>query len=226
MNRPDLELKTASFRQIDILEQRAVVQPPRLVVVILDTEEEALLAGRVLALAQPRLLPVVLVGIAPNTVDAARVRRKLATISAFLKRAAAAGEGRGARQSSIQVEIRIEQGSDWIRGIKGLLGQNDILACYNEASVGLLQRPLADILSTSFSVPVYTFSGLYSAQPRRGSRLSQAFSWAGSAAAIVGFLALQARIAISAQGWVQTTLLLVTLLAEVGLIWFINSMSS
>lgn len=219
MNRSDTELKTAPLGQIEIMDQHAVEQAPRLVVVMLDTEEEALLAGRILALAQPRSLPVLLVGVALDTAGAATLRRNLATLGAFIKR--------GARpQPGMQVEIRIEQGFEWIRGVKSLLQPNDLLACYNNETVGLRQRPLADILSTNFNVPVYTFSGLHSAQPRRGQRLSQVFGWAGSLATIVGFLAVQARIAMSAQGWVQTTLLLVTLLAEAGLIWLVNSMFS
>jgi hypothetical protein len=227
MNRSDIDFKTASVGQIDILDHQMVVQAPRLVVVMLDTEEEALLAGRILALARPRALPVVLVGIAPDTADAARVRRKLATIGAFLKRGAATSNGRGIKQqSSMQVEIQVEQGLDWVRGVKTLLRENDMLACYSDETIGLRQRPLADILSRSFSVPVYTFTGLHSAQPGRSGRWSQAFGWVGSVAIIAGFLAVQARIVTSAQGWVQTTLMLITLLAEVGAIWVINSMLS
>ncbi|MGE5072043.1 MAG: hypothetical protein ACM3MF_01330 [Anaerolineae bacterium] len=228
MNRPYIDFETASIQQIEIPEEpRTIVQAPRLVVVMLDTEEEALLAGRILALAQPRSLPVVLVGIAPTAVEGARVRRKLATIAAFLKRGSAAGHGRGAKQHDTPVGIQVEQGSDWVRGLKTLLQPNDLLACYSDEIVGLRQRPLADILSTKFSVPVYTFTGLHSAQPRpRGRMWSQALPWVSSLASIGGFLVLQARIATSAEGWAQTTLLLVTLFVEAGVIWFVNSIFS
>ena len=71
---------------------------------------------------------------------------------------------------------------------------------------------------------IYTFTGLHGPEKSRQPVVSQALSWIGSLAAVGGSLLLQARIVTAVQGGAQTALLLLTVIAEVGLIWVLNSL--
>ena len=217
MNRLDSELRISAS-----MDQAPVSMSPfqynqRLVVVILGVEEEALLASRILELNKSRGLPVILTGIVLDAADGARLRRKLVTLVAFLKDGQLTGNNK-----AWQVEIRMEQGRDWIGKIKSSLHPYDMVACYEEQTIGALRRPLSDILTSSLNVPIYTFAGLRQERATGRQLLSQAISWGGSLASIGGFLMLQARIVVLVQGGMQTVLLLLTLFAEVGLLWFVN----
>ncbi len=223
------ELKSAvrSPSQISVKPMSAPRTEPvrRLAVVILDTEEEALLASRILELATPLGLPILLLGVAVDPADEKKVRRKLVTIAAFLREGDARLEKPGSR-CGIQIEMQIVQGRDWPTKIKASLSRDDMLACYSEQVVGRQQRPLTDILASSTAAPIYSFSGLRVSEQSRQSMLAQAGAWIASLASIGGCFLVQARIVMSVQGWAQTVLLLVTLFAEAGLIWLVNSLFS
>lgn len=189
---------------------------PRLVVVIREVEEEALLAGRIRELARARGLPVLLLGVARDSSTEAKLKRGLITIAAFLREGSAhAGTP----------EIQMEHGRDWMNRVTALLQPGDMLACYAEQQTAMFERPLSDLLSRGLNIPIYTFEGA-GAERTSQNRLAQAASWAGSLACIGAFLVLQARIVLAFQGWLQSALMLVALLAEVGSVWFVNSLSA
>ncbi len=199
----------------------------RLVVVVREAEEEALLAGRIEELARARGLPVLLVGVARDASAEATLRRSLVTISAFLREADAyARPALRGRDATMAPEIRIECGRDWLGKVRAMLRPGDVLACYSEEQTGVFERPLSDILSAGLGTPIYTFAGLRAEQGHRQSRLAQAASWAGSLASIGGFLVLQAYIVTAVQGWIQSVLMLAALAAEVGVVWLVNSLMS
>ncbi len=213
MNRIDMQIPTAVSPAKVNFAPTTTVQ--RLVMVLFEAEEEALLARRIMDLITPRNLAVLLIGVAPNPTGEAQLRRSLARLAGFLREhSSAAG----------RVEFRIEAGRDWIAGLRTIVRPGDMIGCYSEQTVGVMERPLCDVLSSDIGLPVYAFSGLRAARKHPRKRLSQAASWLASLASIGGFLLLQARIVIAAQGWLQTVLLLMTLGAEVGLLWFVNSL--
>lgn len=209
---PDLQIE--SVAPVSAREMALTPTSPRLVVVIREAEEEAVLAGRIQELARQRCLSVLLVGIARDAASEAALRRSLVTIAAFLK----------ANSHASAPEIRIEQGRDWISKVRAVLTPGDTLACYSEQKAGILERPLSDTLATGLNMPVYTFAGLRGDGIRRQTMLAQIVSWAGSLASIGAFVLLQARIVMAVQGWLQSVLLLGTLLAEVGVVWLVNSL--
>lgn len=225
MNRSDVELRSVPFFEPATAEISKSAEDRRLVVVMLDAAEEALLAGRILALAEPRGLRVLLIGVAPDPQGEAKLRRKLATIAAFLKdhRSPTRSDWPESNRDT-WVEYRIEHGKDWIARTRALLRPNDMLACYSEQVIGTRQRPLSDILSSTLNMSIYTFTGLHGPEKSRQPVVSQALSWIGSLAAVGGSLLLQARIVTAVQGGAQTALLLLTVIAEVGLIWVLNSL--
>ncbi len=197
----------------------------RLVVVIREADEEALLAGRIQELARARGLPVLLVGIARDASAEATLRRSLVTIAAFLREAnTVAGRSLRGSNAAMEPDVHIECGRDWLSKVRAMLRPGDVLACYSEEQTGVFERPLSDILSAGSGMPIYAFSGLRAEQGRRQSRLAQASSWAGSLASIGGFLLLQARIVTTVGGWLQSVLMLATLAAEVAVVWLVNSL--
>jgi hypothetical protein len=197
----------------------------RLAVVIVEVTEEALLASRILELARPLGLPIVLVGIAPDRADERKIRRNLVRIAAFIREGDALYQARPERiDHATRVEIEIVQGKDWAGQMKSFLQHDDMLACYSEQVVGSKQRPLTDILASSTNTPIYSFSGLRITEKSRQNWLPQAAAWLASLVSIAGCFVVQARIVMALQGWAQSLLLLVTLIAEAGLIWLLNSL--
>ena len=225
MNQLHSELRTASVTPLASCRSTISTSSPRLVVVIRQVEEDVLLAGRIRELARERSLPVLLVGIAPDASREAELRRSLITIAAFLREGDSRkdlGLHRAAESST--AEIQIEHGRDWLSKVRALLQPDDVLACYSEQQSSFLERPLSDVLSCGLNLPIYTFAGLQADQLRGRKALIQAASWTGSLVSIAAFLILQARIVMAVQGWLQSTLLLIALLAEVGVVWFVNSL--
>jgi hypothetical protein len=219
MNQIDTELQVSSVVHPATESQCAVDGADRLVVVIFEAEEEAWLASRIFEFAHARGLPVILVGVVPNASGEAELRRHLVTIAAFLREETAR---MGAALAP--VEIQMERGREWMGRIKSRLHRGDRLACYSEKTVGILGRPPSEVLASGLAMPIYTFERLRGESHDRQNRLAQVTSWVASFASIAGFFVVQARIVIAVQGWTQTALLLITLGAEAGLIWLVNSL--
>lgn len=225
MNQIDSELRVSASVGARALEMPAGRNAQRLVVMIREAEDEALLASRILGLAEPRGLDILLVGIAPDPSTEATMRRKLVTIAAFLNgQSPRSGASLRHALPARHIDIQVQHGRDWAGGIRALVQPGDTIACYSDETVGILERPLSDILASTLNMPIYTFTGLQGQQHNRQSTLAQAASWVSSIASIGGFLALQARIVTVVQGTLQTVLLLVTVLAEVGIIWGWNAL--
>ena len=212
MNRPDSRFQTVPLVPLPPPDASPPVAAKRLIAVIPYADEEAALASRILTLARPRGLQVLLFGICPDPDEEAGLRRKLVTIAAFI------------RDERLSVEIRMEHGKDQIEKVKAILRHDDMLACYAEQNVGPWHKSLSDALLSSVDIPIYILSGLRPSRPTRKNLFLQAVSWLGSIAAIGGFFLLQVKITEATDGWVQTALLLLTLFVEVGLIWTWNSL--
>ena len=168
---------------------------------------------------------VLLVGVCPDALRQTELRRRLVTIGAFLREQTLPGTTRTARsQEELCVEVRIEHGKDWIQRIRMTLRPGDTLACYEGQEAAKPRRQLCDILSSNLESPIYVFSQLTPPQSSHRTVLSEATSWLGSLAGIGAFFLLQVRIVTAIQGATQSVLLLLTLFAEVGVIWIWNSL--
>ncbi len=224
MNQTHTDVQVSPSVQLTAVRRSPEVKAQRLVVAIRDVEEEASLASRILELAQPRGLSILLFGIAPDPMEEASLRRQLVTIAAFVEaeysRMGLARSGAGRSQ---RVDIRIECGREWLAKLRSLLQPGDLLACHSEDRVGLLERPMSDILSSNLTMPIYTLSGLNSEHRQPRSYVAQAAAWLISLASIAGFFVMEARVVTAIQGWEQSALLLVALIGEAGLIWVVNS---
>lgn len=225
MNKAD-----SQFQDSAVMSGQALAEPDglitsRLVVVMLEPDEEATLAGRILMLAGKDCRNVLLVGVCPDALRQTELRRRLVTIAAFLREQTLPGTTRTARsEEELCVEVRIEHGKDWIQRIRMTLQPGDTLACYEGQEAAKPRRQLCDILSSNLESPIYVFSQLTPPQSSHRTLLSQATSWLGSLAGIGTFFLLQVRIVTVIQGGTQTVLLILTLFAEVSVIWIWNSL--
>ncbi len=217
------DLKVASGAELTRCEEASTDQCPRLVVVVQDGAKAAFLANRVLDMAYRRGLGIRLLGATPDPDGAARLRRQLVTIAAFIRQEQGRlefVEGRGPRGKA--PEIAIESSRDWLHGIKVTLHTGDIVVCEDGQAMGMGGRMLNDVLASTLNVPIFILTALQSPQSHPGRPLSRIAAWVCSVASIGGFLLLQAQIVTQVQGFTQTALLILALGAEVAWLWFLN----
>lgn len=188
-----------------------------LVVVLQDVEQEAMLASRILELAQSRGLGVLLLGIVPDLSSKgdAELRRKLVRVAAFIK---------DALQGRLPVDIRMDGGQRWLDAVRYLVQPGDLLACCSDWSVGKLQRPLNDVLGAGLQMPVYVFGELGKTNIERKDLFSRVAGWVASLASVAAFCIVSAQIVLATQGLVQSILLLGALAVEIAVIYFVNSL--
>ena len=182
----------------------------RLVVVVPDVAEAALLAGRIHQVARARRQDVLLIGVASQFLSESELRRKLALLGAFLQ------------DAGTRVQVRVEQGSDWIPALGAVLARNDLLACCVEESLPAAGDQWIDLLASRFQRSVHAFMDSGSPRvPQRGlsARLAP---WLGSIVIILGFFWLQALLSQRAGGEAYSGWLLLSVPVEIGLVWLLN----
>lgn len=184
----------------------------RLVVVVPNLTETALLAGRIHILAQARSLDVLLVGAASPSLSTGALRRELALLAAFLENA------------GTHADVRVPEAGEWMRELQLLVSDDDLLAfCAVDGrhDAGILST---DELARSLGRPVYAFMDAGSpALPRRGVLASLA-PWLGSVLIVLAFFWLQVLLSRQGEGAGTTGLLLGTVPVEIGLIWLYNAL--
>ncbi len=211
MNTSHPEVRTVSTTPWTVADKYLRTDAPRLIVIVSAISEEAALAARILAQTKIASQPVLLLGVAATREAENELRRSLATVQAFI-----AAQGH-------PVDLKSEAGKGWLERIRPEFRPIDQVACYEEEGASLWSEPLSDVLGRALQAPIYDFSGLHNAPAGSRPILSRAGAWVGSLGVIAGFLALQARIVISMQGWIQTLVLLVTFVVEMGVILLWNS---
>jgi hypothetical protein len=119
-------------------------------------------------------------------------------------------------------EAKIETGINWVEALKTDCQAGDMLVCFADQQTGILHKPLSRILESNLKATVYILSDL---SPRKSkvSRLAQIGTWVGVIVVIAGFGILQTKIVQLPAGWLQNTLLILSLIPEFGLIWVWDS---
>jgi hypothetical protein len=186
----------------------------RLIVLVPSEAAYTSLTHRVWELAHASGCQVLFLSLCADEMQEASVRRQLITMSAMVQ------DGR------VCAESRIEVGSDWVHAIRSNLQDGDMIVCFAEQRTGLLRKPLSQVLQANLNAPVYILSGLSPQNISQSNWLSQVMVWAGSIGIIIGSAILQTRITSLAQDWAQTTLLILSVIGEIGLIWGWNSLFS
>lgn len=184
----------------------------RLIVLVPADADYTDAARRVWELANTSECRVLFLGLCEDAVQESGLRRQLVTMSAMLQ------------NGNVDAEVCVEIGTNWLNVVRSTLADGDMIVCLGEQHTGLLQRPLRKILESSLRAPVYVIPSLSAGKRWRPNQLSQAAVWTGSLGIIAGFALLQIRITSLPEDWVQTTLMILTVLVEAWLIWVWNGL--
>jgi len=213
MNKLVNEPQTASFA-ISTASQQDPGPVRRLVVLVpLDSDYSPVLQ-RVWELANAQGSRVLFLGLCKDAAHEPALRRGLVTLSALV------------RDGRVSAEDKVGIGTNWVDFVKSNRQVGDMIVCLAEQRAGILQRPLSQILESKLDMPVYILSGLYTPGPSESHWLAQITAWVGSIGILAGTFLLQIRVVSLPQDWAQTTLLILSVVAEVWLIWVWNSLFS
>jgi hypothetical protein len=165
---------------------------------------------RIWGLAHTTGMQIQLLGLPNDTTEESRLRRELVTMASLLqdgKRCAGA---------------KIETGTNWVEALKSNCQAGDMIVCFAEHETGILRKPLSQILESNLKATVYVLSDL---TPQKSSvnKFSRISTWLGVIGIVVGFGLLQTRIVQLPSGWLQNTLLILSLIPEFWLIWIWDS---
>jgi hypothetical protein len=186
----------------------------RLLALIPPDADYAVMMKKVWELATRTGTPIQLVSLCKDPSQEPSIRRELVTMSALI------------RDGRVCVEAKVEIGTNWVEVVRHNLQTGDWIVCFAEQQVGLFHKPLSQILRSNLKTPVYMLSGLMPQNSSRSNWLFQALMWVGSIGIIASSGLLQIRITTLSQDWAQATLLILSVIAEIGLILGWNSLFS
>ena len=184
----------------------------RLIVLIPAEADYPLVTKRLWKLAAETGMQIQMIGLCKDLVQEPSLRRGLVIMSALIE------DGR------VHAQAKVEIGTSWAEAVKHNLQAGDMVVCFAEQRAGLLHRPLGQLLQAHLKAPVYVISGLAPRVASRSHWLSQILAWGGSLGIIAGSSVLQFQITSLPQGWAQSTVMILSFLAEIGLIWGWNSL--
>lgn len=178
----------------------------RLIVLVPDMETDYIPAiGKIWELANAQHASVLLLSLYKDISQELSLRRALVTLSAMVL------AGR------VQAEVKVEKGTNWASVVKRNYQKGDMIVCFAEQHAGLLHKPLSQILQSNMQIPVYILSGLYLPKPK-SKMYSQIVAWGGFLGILAGFFVLQMKIDQLAEGGMQNTLLILSIIPEFWLI--------
>ena len=206
MNRPDAQLQNNS-RLIIPVSYTELAPARRLIVLVPDADlDYAAATRRVWNLAGEMESHILFIGLCKDAAEEPRLRRQLITMTAMVQ------------DGNTSAEAIVETGTDWLAIVKRTYQKGDLVVCFGEQRVGLLQKPLSQILQSNLSIPVYIVSGIFMEHSGLNWR-SQATLWTGYAGIVIAFCLLQIRIVQLPRDGFQSILLLLSILPEFWLIW-------
>jgi hypothetical protein len=212
-----LNVSTSASTNRSHYESEVVVQvvdeerPRHLIVLIPPDSDYTTVTRRIWRLANETASGVQLLGLARDSSQEMGLRRDLATMSALIQ------------DPKVFVETKVEVGNNWLGMLKQNYQEGDMIVCLAEQPIGILRKPLSQILESNFKAPIYVLSDLRSPTPQ-SHVLSQVIAWAGFLGIVVSFFVLQVKIAQMPDDWFQTVVSVLLLLPELGLILLWNSL--
>lgn len=190
------------------------LEPARRLIVLVPYFEADLIPAtrRIWELADAMGARVQFISLYSDATQESSLRRGLTTMSAMVK------DGR------VSAEAEVIFGKDWVEVVRSRWQAGDMVVCFAEQHVGLLRKPLSQILQSDLNVPLYILSGLYPQNDSRSNWLAQIAAWTGSIAIIFGFFVLQVKIDHLVKDWTHIILLMLSIPVEVWMIWIWNSL--
>ena len=185
----------------------------RLIILVPADSDYTPVTHRVWELANTLGSHILFLSLCTEEAKESSVRRRLITMAAMVQ------------NGKVCAEARVEIGSNWVHAVRSNVQDGDTIVCFAEQRTGMLHRPLSQILQSNLSAPIYILSGLSPLNPPQLHWRSQIMVWVGSIAIIILSFLLQIRIISLSQDWAQTTLLILSVLAEIWLIGIWNRLS-
>jgi hypothetical protein len=195
-----------------LLMPEGATPPParRLVVLVPDLDlDESALSRRVWNLAAPNKLAVLFLGLSSSASEEPHARRQLATLAALT------------RDDWVKVSTTLAAETNWLKALRPLLRGGDLIVCHAEQTAPGWRgaRPLGRTLCQTLETPVYLLEGFYAGDPgqvaRPGARL---MFWGGAVVILASAFWLQVQIATLPKNWAESALMLLSVVAECGLV--------
>src|SRR5215216_2911453 len=213
MNKLNTKPQPTSF-SISTASQSDTGHARRLIVLAPTNAGYTAATQRVWELVVATNMRVLFLGLCKDATEEPSLRRQLVMMSALVQ------------DGKVSTEVKVEIGTNWIDVVKRNYQTGDVIVCFAEQRVGLMHRPLSQILETQLNITVYILSGLYTQEYAGLDWVSQAFGWAGFISIIAGSFLLQSQIMVLRNDWTQTTLLIFSVVFEFWLIWVWNNLFS
>jgi len=128
----------------------------------------------------------------------------------------------------VKVESELILGKNWVDAVCEVWQPGDLVICYAEQTIsisGAARYPLWVALSNRLDASVFALTGFCRESLRRPRTRATEAVWWGVALALVAARAagvLQAWISQHVIGWAHQILLILSVLAEIGLLWIWN----
>jgi hypothetical protein len=197
---------------MSLLMPAGVSLPParRLVVLVpgLDLDESAL-SRRMWNLAAPNKLAVLYLGLSPSASEEPHARRQLATLAALT------------RDDWVKVSTALAVETDWVSALRPLQRSGDLIVCHSEQTRPSWRGawPLGNVLCQTLQTPVHLLEGFYAGDPARAAHpTGRLMFWSGSVAILACAFWLQVQISTLPKNWAESALMVLSVVAECGLI--------
>jgi hypothetical protein len=155
-----------------------------------------------------------LMGLYENTAQELSLRRQMARMSGMM-----GGAG-------VYVETETVHGKNWIEAVRSRWYAGDMVVCFAEQHIGVLNRSLSQVLEATLQVPIYVLSKAYLQKGVRFNWWTQIIAWSGFITIIPGFFLIQVRIHQLTDGWVRLAMVLTSICLELWMIWVWNRLLS
>jgi hypothetical protein len=189
-------------------------EPGRRLIVLFPASEfdDLKLSRRIWEIARSLQLNVLLLSLCNDFEEESQLRRKLVTMASIIK------------DPNVSTDIMIEHGNDWVGQVRNIWRAGDMVACFAGQKMGLMRKPLDQVLRSNFETPIYILADYQPAMNPNSTFISKASSWLGSLAIIGGFLLAEVKIVQLPHDWAHTALLYVGIFVEIAAIFLWNSL--
>lgn len=182
----------------------------RLVVLVPDLDvDQAALARRIWNLAAPGKLAVLFLGLTTSSSEEPQARRQLASIAALT------------RDDWVKASTALVVETDWVSALRPQLRGGDVIVCHTEQLLPGWRgaQPLGRALCQILQTPVHLLEGFYAGDPAQPAHPTAAFVyWAGAIAILALAFWLQVQINALPKNWAENALMVISVVAECGLI--------
>ena len=188
----------------------ALPQARRLVVLVPDLDvDQAALARRIWNLAAPSKRAVLYLGLTTSTSEEPQARRQLASIAALT------------RDDWVKTSTALVVETDWVSALRPQLRPGDVIVCHTEQMLPGWRgaQPLGHALCQILQTPVHLLEGFYAGDPAQPAHPTAAIVfWVGAFAILALAFWLQVQINALPKNWAESALMVISVVAECGLI--------